>query len=124
MLDYKKDPSLNSINLVDFGFVSKYLKGGKHIAVKDLNHFRGNIMYSSVHQMDFKTTSRRDDMIALLYLTVYLLNGSLPWSSIQNDNQDPSIVLEQVLNVKRLFNTESFCVHKAASLREFSHIVF
>ena len=34
---------------------------------------------ASVYQMDFKSTSRRDDMIALLYLTVYLLNNGVPW---------------------------------------------
>ena len=62
--------------------------------MKELNKFQGNLMNSSVHQMEFKSSSRRDDMIALLYLTVYLLNGTLPWLCVKNDNQDPSAFLE------------------------------
>jgi serine/threonine protein kinase len=101
LLDYKKDPSLDSINLVDFGFVSNYLERSEHIEMKELNQFQGNLMNSSMNQMEFKSSSRRDDMIALLYLTVYLLNGTLPWLCIQNDKQDPMVFLEQVLEIKR-----------------------
>ena len=39
--------------------------------MKQVN-FKGNLMFSSSHAMDFKTTSRRDDVISLFYFLVYL----------------------------------------------------
>ena len=68
------------MRLVDFGFATRYMDEctGKHIIKQEVQTFRGNMMFSSAYQMDFKTTSRRDDIISLLYLLVYLLNqGSL-----------------------------------------------
>lgn len=36
--------------------------------------FRGNIMFASPNQLNFRTTSRRDDLISLVYLMIYMLN--------------------------------------------------
>ena len=36
--------------------------------------FQGNLLFSSVSQMKFLKTSRRDDFISLFYMIVYLLN--------------------------------------------------
>ena len=63
--------------LIDFGYSSKYLnKDGKtHIAESEvLDEFAGNLTFASHHQMDFYKTGRRDDMISLFYLLVYMLN--------------------------------------------------
>lgn len=72
------------VSLTDFGFASSYLKlHGEHISEKQtVKYFRGNLMFSSVNQMEFMTTSRRDDLISLCLLTLYLLNeGEMPgWS--------------------------------------------
>ena len=72
------------MSLTDFGFASSYLKPhGEHISEKQtVKYFRGNLMFSSVNQMEFMTTSRRDDLIALCLLTLYMLNeGEMPgWS--------------------------------------------
>ena len=68
-----------TINLVDFGFATKYLTrdsqtGRKCHVVKKLDDmFRGNLMFASSNQMQFYTTSRRDDLISLAYLLVYLV---------------------------------------------------
>ena len=34
----------------------------------------GNMMFASVNAFNFKPTSRRDDLISLSYLLIYLLN--------------------------------------------------
>lgn len=38
-------------------------------------YFRGNLIFSSVRQMEFFKTSRRDDLIAVFYLMFTMLNG-------------------------------------------------
>lgn len=41
--------------------------------------FRGNLEMASLNQLKFYTTSRRDDLISLFYLLVYMLKeGNLP----------------------------------------------
>ena len=70
------------IILIDFGFSKKYFThDGYHIDDIELKEsFQGNIMFSSLNQMEFKNTSRKDDMISLCYLMKYLLNGrTFPW---------------------------------------------
>ena len=64
-----------TIHLIDFGYCTKFLSKGNHISQEVLEIFRGNMMFCSIHQMNFKTTSRRDDLISLCYLLSYLLNG-------------------------------------------------
>ena len=74
--------SLNAdpqVFLIDFGFTDKYMeKDGKtHInAKKTTDVFQGNMVFSSVRQMEFRKTSRKDDLIALFYLMIFTLNGN------------------------------------------------
>ena len=64
-----------TIHLVDFGYASKYLdKNGKHIKEDVIDKFRGNIMFASPSAMEFCCTSRKDDLISLCYILLYLLN--------------------------------------------------
>ena len=75
------------VNLIDFGYTTKYEDPTtkEHIGQSKLDMFRGNIVFSSVHQMQFNATSRRDDMISLFYLLIYLLkNGQMPGLSKKN----------------------------------------
>lgn len=38
--------------------------------------FKSNIKYSSLNQMEFKPSSRKDDMTSLFYIFISLLNGN------------------------------------------------
>tara|TARA_B110000305_G_C18989330_1_gene425363 strand:- start:82 stop:408 length:327 start_codon:yes stop_codon:yes gene_type:complete len=63
--------------LIDFGCASKYecATTKKHITEsEEVMYFRGNLIFSSIRQMDFFKTSRRDDLIAVFYLMFTLLN--------------------------------------------------
>ena len=64
------------ISIVDFGFVTKYMDdtNKKHLPVQNVKVFRGNIMFASPNQLNFRATSRRDDLISLVYLIIYMLN--------------------------------------------------
>jgi hypothetical protein len=64
------------VKLIDFGFSDTFLTmDGKHIPESSgQNQFKGNMLFSSVRQLSFMKTSRRDDLVSLCYLLVYLLN--------------------------------------------------
>ena len=76
MVDKDEDGKL-LIVLIDYGFCSKYITPqGCHIDdLELLEIFRGNIMFSSLDQMEFKPTSRKDDMVSLCYMMLYMLHG-------------------------------------------------
>ena len=75
--NYKGSSStLHELRLCDFGFASKYIDEttGEHISKGFTDVFRGNMVFASVNQLQFKETSRRDDLISLCYLLVYMFN--------------------------------------------------
>ena len=83
LLDFRSK-NLDSIHLVDYGFATKFIdKKGRHLKLKEVDSFRGNFTTASADQMDFKNTSRRDDLISLVYFGSYLLNGDLPWTRVE-----------------------------------------
>ena len=66
----EQNPKL--LKLIDFGLCTKFLdSNGNHIKMKNVN-FKGNVMFGSLHAMNFNTSSRRDDLISLFYYLVYL----------------------------------------------------
>ena len=66
------------VTLIDFGFATPFqISQDCHISEKMQKFsFQGNLLYGSTHQMNFKYTSRRDDLISLAYLLMTLLNGN------------------------------------------------
>ena len=63
-------------HLVDFGFAKQYIdmKTKVHVEQTEVESFRGNMIFASLNQLNFLETSRRDDLISLCYLLIYLLN--------------------------------------------------
>ncbi len=76
----KKDK--NVIYLIDFGLCKKYRasKTGKHILPKKTGFFSGNMKYASFNALIGKEQSRRDDLISLGYLLIFLAKKQLPWN--------------------------------------------
>lgn len=77
--DLAADPE---VFLIDFGFAKKFLKkdGKNHIEEsKTLDVFTGNIHFASVRQMNFFATSRKDDLVSLFYLLIFMLNNQCLW---------------------------------------------
>ena len=65
------------VYMIDFGFARKFLKadGKNHIDESEtVEMFNGNIHFASYRQMNFYATSRKDDMVSLFYLLVFMLN--------------------------------------------------
>lgn len=77
MINRTKDNGLHIV-LVDFGFANFYVdKEGNHIDQSEtVETFQGNLLFASLEQLNFCKTSRRDDMVSLGYLLMYLLNNN------------------------------------------------
>ena len=55
--------------------------------------FHGNVVFSSLNQLKFHATSRRDDLISLFYLLIYLLKqGNMP-----------GVPIEEGFDVRKIF---------------------
>jgi len=70
----------NVIYIVDFGLCKKYRssKTGKHLLPKLTGKFSGTLVYSSSNVLKGKEASRRDDLISLGYMLIYLLRKNVP----------------------------------------------
>ena len=71
----------NIIYIIDFGLCKKYRssKTGKHILPKMTGRFNGNFKFASPNVIRGKESSRRDDLISLGYMLIYLFRKKLPW---------------------------------------------
>ena len=109
----------NEIRIIDFGYAQSYLQDGMHIENEDVEKFKGNIFFASHNRMQFKSASRRDDLISLVYLLVYFLNrGNFL-------DLDASIYdFNHVKETKGMQTLESLCSGKAACLKDFAKGVF
>ena len=89
MLDLKPDnilvgdcdnENLHKIRLVDFGVSRPFnQEDGSHIKLEKQDQFIGSMTFSSVNGMSYLTQSRRDDLISLCYVLVYMMNRDLPF---------------------------------------------
>ena len=68
--------SLDDIRLIDFGLSTEYLDAkGQHIKFGLTKEFKGSMAMSSKYSMSFCTLGRRDDLISLTYLIIYMRTG-------------------------------------------------
>ena len=67
----------NKVTLIDFGLCTKFVDSkGNHISEsEEISKFQGNLTFSTVRQLEFKKTSRKDDLVSLAYMLIYLLNN-------------------------------------------------
>ena len=94
-------------------------KSDSHIKQEKLTKFQGNLRYSSINQLNFQTTSRRDDLISMFYVLVTLLHdGNLP--VLRVDNSAPAFEeLLRMRKVKQHLQTSDFCLGNSNYLKEF-----
>ena len=74
--------------LIDYGLCKKYKssKTGKHILPKNIGRAIGTARYASINAMSGKEQSRRDDIISIGYMIIYLMKRDLPWIIIKGNN--------------------------------------
>lgn len=107
------------IFLIDFGFSTFYINEEKeHIPYNDKNmNMLGTPNYVSINIHNGFEATRRDDMISLGYMFLYLFYEKLPWENImnmENPSDYPAIHIYHPRNMKRkelksIDNIETLC---------------
>jgi serine/threonine protein kinase len=85
--DHQSSPqTLHQIKLIDFGLVTDFRDQDRnHLAMTDVE-FVGNLAFCSKNAINYKRVSRRDDLISLTYIILYLHKGRLDF--LQNLSED------------------------------------
>lgn len=70
----------NQVYLIDFGLTVPYMNfDKKHMKEREIVPFSGTLRFATINQQRGNNVSRRDDLLSLGYLFVYLIKGELPW---------------------------------------------
>lgn len=102
----------HKIYLIDYGLATFYVdEDGEHLPNKHQESIIGTPKFLSYYNYFGNTLSRRDDLISLGYLYIYLLKGSLPWQN----NPD-------VITLKSLENIHH--IHDYAPLKEYMNYCY
>lgn len=81
--------SLYKVRLIDFGLAKSYIhESGVHMPMKTETSFQGNLIFASKNTFNMKSNGRRDDLISLCYLMLYLVDGDLVF--LENNDADDS----------------------------------
>ena len=95
-----------NVVLIDYGLATEYRNNatGEHLPMEEMELFNGNLMFASEYALEFKRPSRRDDLLSLCYILIYLLNGmELPMMSDYFSDPAKPYGIEEVLQFKRTF---------------------
>ena len=80
---------LHKIKMIDFGLAQKFVDSeGKHIPEVRERFFQGNLIFASKYCFNLVTHSRRDDLISLSYMLLYLIDGDLAFLSNDEDQSN------------------------------------
>ena len=95
------EENTNTIYLINFGLAKRFKdnKTNQHIPYKEYKepgHFLGTIMYGSINAHLGLEQSRRDDLMSIGYLLIYLLKGVLPWQGIQGNDKIYKLVQKKI----------------------------
>ena len=96
----------NIIFLIDYGF-SKRFKNNKthqHIPYREGRTFVGTPIFASINSHLGIELSRRDDLMSIGYILIYLLKGVLPWQGLKGDN-----ILTKIMERKVQISNEILC---------------
>ena len=105
--DYK------TLYLIDFGLSKSYMdEDGNHIKMRNGKGMVGTVRYSSIYTQQGLEQSRRDDLISIGYLFVYLLKEELPWQKVRIDYtniKDKEEKYRMILKIKMETTNEALC---------------
>ena len=97
------------LNIIDFGLSRFYMKGDNHVTNTYNRSIVGTLRYISKHIHEGNVYSRRDDIISILYVAIYLLKGKLDWSGIIPKKDDKRTKEELVYDKKKNTTSAELC---------------
>jgi serine/threonine protein kinase len=108
--EYHEEPAkLKRLHIIDFGLSRIYIKDDAHIPNKQNSSIVGTMRYISTHIHEGNVYSRRDDIISILYVIIYLLKGKLPWCGLKMESDDKRTKAEIVYEVKKRTSITELC---------------
>lgn len=94
----------HEIFIIDFGMATFYIDEEKeHIPYKQREYITGTPKYISINIHNGIEPSRRDDLISIGYLYLYLYYGNLPWSNIPSNLIPTNVNNLHILNEKNTY---------------------
>ena len=88
------------IKFIHLGFWKYYINKTNHIEFKIYKKMIGkNIIFGSINNLIGFELSRRDDLISLSYMLIYLIKGYLPWDDVDIKNSEEKI--KKILEIKK-----------------------
>ena len=97
------------LNIIDFGLSRFYMKGDKHVDNAEDRSIVGTIRYISKHIHEGNVYSRRDDIISIMYVAIYLAKGSLPWMGVTAKKGDTKTKEDVVYDIKTKTSSTDLC---------------
>jgi serine/threonine protein kinase len=87
----------NEIYIIDYGLSKRIIVDGVHVPYNERKGgLTGTPRYCSISSHMAIEQSRRDDLESLLYILIYLKNGSLPWQGTKGTKQERyKLILKQ-----------------------------
>lgn len=105
----KQESSEKTLHIIDFGLSIFYMKGDKHVINTYDKSMVGTMRYTSKHIHKGNVYSRRDDIISIIYVVIYLLKGNLPWTGLIPKKGDMRTKEELVYDKKVITSSEELC---------------
>ena len=94
----------HEIFIIDFGMATFYIDEDKeHIPYKEREYITGTPKYISINIHNGIEPSRRDDLISIGYLYLYLYYGNLPWSNIPTNLLSSNLTNLHILHEKNTY---------------------
>lgn len=93
----------NQLYLIDFGISTFYIDSNKRIKPNKYNDtIIGSSNYASYNLYEGNTFSRRDDLISISYIYIFMNNLELPWDNLNTFNNDSDIPLYNIQHPKNV----------------------
>lgn len=100
----------SEISMIDFGLSSSYLDGEKnHISLARRDGICGTLSFMSLYGMLGIEASRRDDMISLGYMLIWLFKGELPWTNLEKRKENFKTIFKKMYKAKLNMTLEELC---------------
>ncbi len=97
------------LHIIDFGLSRFYMKGDKHVVNTYDRSIVGTIRYISKHIHNGDVYSRRDDIISIIYVAIYLAKGKLPWMGMAPKKGDIQTKEDLVYDKKEKTTSAELC---------------
>lgn len=112
-----------SIKLIDFGLAKQFTDNqGRHKPCIKQSKLVGTMSYISTYVHEGYEPCRRDDLISMTYILIYLWNQSLPWQGLKDCGNNNKI--QQMYDLKTIMEPVDLCVNFSTKIVDILDYVF